>query len=126
MNEDLLKDPSKASEIQQHHQQATNWKYPTTDTEKHKYAVFKELYDRGYYITSGMLFGGDYAVYPADPLVFHAEFIVSVREFNELMSPKALITFGRLGVGVKKSPVLAAVNNEGQVCFVTLTWRGVT
>ncbi|CAH0729738.1 unnamed protein product, partial [Brenthis ino] len=37
-----------------------------------RYAVFKDLWEKGHYITSGSKFGADYLVYPGDPVKFHA------------------------------------------------------
>lgn len=35
----------------------------TTDLERIRYKVFKNLWLKGYYITCGMKFGGDFLVY---------------------------------------------------------------
>ncbi|XP_011264126.1 tRNA-splicing endonuclease subunit Sen34 isoform X2 [Camponotus floridanus] len=40
------------------------WKYPLTSSQRHKYKVYKDLWERKYYITSGEKFGGDFLVYP--------------------------------------------------------------
>lgn len=40
------------------------WKYPDTLHEKLRYETFKDLWERGYYITNGEKFGGDFLVYP--------------------------------------------------------------
>jgi tRNA-splicing endonuclease subunit Sen34 len=103
------------------------WSFPHTEEEKQRYLVFKELYARGHYITSGLLFGGDFAAYPGDPLQFHAEMIVAVRPYREEVSPLALVSLARLAVGVKKSAVLASVHpNTQTVLLLELTWRGTT
>ncbi|ENN73949.1 hypothetical protein YQE_09451, partial [Dendroctonus ponderosae] len=38
--------------------------------------IFKDLWQRGYYITSGEKFGGHFLVYFGDPVTYHAIFIV--------------------------------------------------
>lgn len=40
------------------------WKYPETSYEKLKYLVFKDLWNKRFYITEGHKFGVDYLVYP--------------------------------------------------------------
>lgn len=40
------------------------WKYPLTPNQRHKYKVYKDLWEKEYYITSGDKFGGDFLVYP--------------------------------------------------------------
>ncbi|KAK3580028.1 hypothetical protein CHS0354_030929 [Potamilus streckersoni] len=49
------------------------WSYPSTDQERLRYSVFKDLWEKGYFITSGSKFGGDFLVYP--------EFVFSIRAF---------------------------------------------
>lgn len=41
-----------------------DWTYPKTDAEKLKYAVFRDLWEKNYYLTSGQKFGGDFLAYP--------------------------------------------------------------
>ena len=41
-----------------------DWDYPSTETEKLRYKVFREFWEQGYYMTSGSKFGGDFLVYP--------------------------------------------------------------
>jgi len=41
-----------------------------------KSATFHELRKRGFFVTSGDKFGGDFLAYPGDPLLFHAKFVV--------------------------------------------------
>ncbi len=41
-----------------------SWNYPETDIDRTRSRVFRDLWDKGYYLTSGGKFGGDYLVYP--------------------------------------------------------------
>lgn len=43
-----------------------DWAYPTTSFEKLRYAVFKDLWEKGFYLTSGQKFGGDFLAYPGN------------------------------------------------------------
>lgn len=109
-------------------------------------AVFEDLWLRpNCYITSGGKFGGDFLVYPGDPLMYHAAYIVIVVGWEEPLAPLDMVAVGRLAVGVKKATVFASVRhhqetqNVGdgeqqtqtqtsypQVTYVTIDWRGVT
>ena len=104
-----------------------SWNYPSTEEERRKVMVYQDLYEKGYYITSGLLFGGDFVVYPNDPILFHAEFIIRVQEWDNTIAPLDIISFGRIGVGTKKKCVLASINPKTEkIQYITLTWRGVT
>ena len=41
-----------------------DWCYPVTEIERIRYRVFKDLWEKKYYLTSGGKFGGDFLVYP--------------------------------------------------------------
>lgn len=40
------------------------WSYPSTPQERAKCGVFRSLWEQGYFMGSGIKFGGDYLVYP--------------------------------------------------------------
>jgi tRNA-splicing endonuclease subunit Sen34 len=40
------------------------WQYPSTSTENLRYKTFKDLWERGYYLTGGQKFGADFLIYP--------------------------------------------------------------
>eukprot|EP01104_Vermistella_antarctica_P007241 TRINITY_DN17_c0_g1_i2.p1 TRINITY_DN17_c0_g1~~TRINITY_DN17_c0_g1_i2.p1 ORF type:complete len:244 (+),score=49.50 TRINITY_DN17_c0_g1_i2:522-1253(+) len=87
------------------------WTYPRTEAQWHRYRVFVDLWSRGYYLSPGSKFGGDFLVYPGDPLVYHAHFVIMVRKWADKLTCSELIVFGRLGVTVKKCPVIAGVKD---------------
>lgn len=41
-------------------------------------AVYRDLYQRGYYITAGAKFGCDFLAYPGDPVLYHAKFALRI------------------------------------------------
>ena len=102
------------------------WTFPSTEQESFRYKVFCDLWEKGYYITQGGKFGGDYLVYPGDPFRFHSYFVVSVIPWNKKLSPLELITIGRLGSSTKKTSVLASVNCRGKIIYTSLQWPGFT
>lgn len=86
-----------------------------------KCATFQDLHERGYFVTSGAKFGGDFLVYFGDPICHHAIFIVKCVECEETISTMEVVAFGRLGTSVKKKAVLASIQ-EGKVCYLTINW----
>lgn len=44
------------------------WSYPSNLTERAKSAVFRDLWEKGYYMGGGLKFGGDFLVYPGIPI----------------------------------------------------------
>jgi len=85
-------------------------------------AVFMELRNRGYWLSSGIKFGGDYVAYPGDPLRFHSHFIVSV--ITTSISMADLVAWGRLATGVKKSQLIAGASDTKETVFFTVNWGG--
>ena len=41
-----------------------DWRFSGTEMERIRYRVFKDLWEKKYYLTSGGKFGGDFLVYP--------------------------------------------------------------
>lgn len=92
-----------------------------------KYRVFCDLWEKGNYITSGATFGGDFLVYPGEPLQFHASHIVHVLSDDESksMSSRTFITRTRLSVNVNKLCTFAYKNQENnELCYQTVQWQG--
>lgn len=121
------------------------WVYPRTMTERARCAVFESLHDLGYYMGVGLRFGGDFVVYPGDPLRYHSHFTATVKTSPSApMSAMELIANGRLGTAVKKAHLIAACdrvrqddvspselqledsidNRFGSVEYFSLTWAG--
>ncbi|XP_018566124.1 tRNA-splicing endonuclease subunit Sen34 [Anoplophora glabripennis] len=86
-----------------------------------KCAVYRDLWEKGYYITQGDKFGGDFLVYFGDPVCHHAIFIVRCVKPEERITPAEIVAFGRLGTSVKKRAVLASVVDD-TVSYVTINW----
>lgn len=68
--------------------------------------LLAHLNSRGYYITPGLRFGGDYSVYPGDPFRFHAHFMATSYEWEEEITMLDLVASGRLATAVKKGYLL--------------------
>jgi len=48
------------------------WNFPATLHEKARCAVFRDLWEQGYFMGSGIKFGGDYLVYPGQSSVIRS------------------------------------------------------
>ena len=44
----------------------SEWSYPSNSRETTGYTVFKDLWEKGNFLTSGSKFGGDFLVYPGE------------------------------------------------------------
>jgi len=89
------------------------WQYPKTKIDQVRYSVYLELWQKGYYISSALKFGGDFLVYPDDPLQYHAHYIVIVLQSPDVnINVLDIISWGRMGLTVRKSPVIASLDNN--------------
>jgi len=61
-----------------------------------KMAVFKDLYNRGFYITTGTKFGSDFLVYFGDPVMYHARYAVRIVENIEDRVDLTIENYGEL------------------------------
>ena len=106
---------------------SSDWTFPQTEHEKLRYAVFQDFWKRGFYLTPGSKFGGDFLAYPGDPIQYHAHCVIIVLPYTKFISPLDVISYGRLAVTVKKSPVLASVHPDTEeVLYLCLDWQGVS
>ncbi|KAI8352828.1 tRNA-splicing endonuclease subunit Sen34-like protein [Choanephora cucurbitarum] len=85
--------------------------------------VFEYFWSKGFYLTSGIKFGGDFLLYPDDPMCVHSEYIVQTMEHDEELTPLELVGMGRLATNVKKTFVLASVIDE-MMTYYSIEWAG--
>jgi len=98
--------------------------YPKTSKDSLFFSVYNDLWMKGYYITSAEKFGGDFLVYSGDPLRYHSKFIVIIMDSKDELTPQQLVVHGRLGSAVKKTVVLASVDEKCESVFYTsLSWK---
>uniref|UniRef100_A0A8D0D7K0 tRNA-splicing endonuclease subunit Sen34 n=1 Tax=Sander lucioperca TaxID=283035 RepID=A0A8D0D7K0_SANLU len=90
-----------------------------------RYQVFRDLRGRGFYLTSAGKFGGDFLVYPGDPLRFHAHFIAVCVSLDESLSLLDILAVSRLGSNVKKTVLLCSPGTDGRVAYTSLQWSGM-
>lgn len=102
------------------------WLYPENNTDRLHYRVFCDLWEKGYFLTSGSKFGGNYLAYPGDPARFHSFFIIVIIPWGKRITPYDIISIGRLGATVKKTAVLCSVNEDDEVIYTSLRWSGMS
>ncbi|CAO3652346.1 unnamed protein product [Mucor fragilis] len=75
--------------------------------------VFDFFWSQGFYITSGIKFGGQFLLYPDDPMCVHSEYIVSIKQTKDQeILPLEIIGMGRTATNVKKTFVLVAAADQ--------------
>ncbi|KAF9495985.1 tRNA-intron endonuclease catalytic domain-like protein [Pleurotus eryngii] len=107
-------------------QAAGIWSYPSNLSERARCGVFRGLWEQGYFLGGGIKFGGDYLVYPGDPLRFHSHFVATVIESPvATLRPMEIVAHGRLGTATKKSHLLCGWNDEKKdVSYLSIEWAG--
>lgn len=89
-----------------------------------RYQVFRDLRGRGFYLTSAGKFGGDFLVYPGDPLRYHAHFIAVCLSEDQPVFLLDFLSVARLGSNVKKTVLLCSPGGRG-IQYTSLQWSGM-
>jgi tRNA-intron endonuclease len=79
-----------------------------------KYAVYRDLRDRGLIVTPGIKYGCDFAAYKHGPGIDHAPYMVSVRKRKEEITATEIVKAGRLATTVRKRFIIAVPNGQGE------------
>ncbi|XP_033883855.3 tRNA-splicing endonuclease subunit Sen34-like [Acipenser ruthenus] len=106
---------------------AADWTLPRDNKQEVRYRVYQDLRQQGYYITSAGKFGGDYLIYPGDPLRFHAHFIAVCVPIKSESPISDFLCLARLGANVKKTILLCSpseTESEG-VIYTSIQWSGM-
>ncbi|KAH9484035.1 putative tRNA-splicing endonuclease subunit tsp-4 [Psilocybe cubensis] len=102
------------------------WDFPATLSDRARSGVFHDLWKQGYFMGGGIKFGGEYLVYPGDPLRYHSHFSASVVESPiASLRPMEIVAHGRLGTATKKAHLLCGWDDEKQeVSYLSIEWAG--
>ncbi|GAA5978135.1 hypothetical protein JCM10908_004241 [Rhodotorula pacifica] len=100
------------------------WNYPLNTLQEARCRVFEDLWRRGFYMGGGMRFGGDFLVYPGDPLRYHSHFTLTVLSTpTTTIMPLDLVAYGRLATAVKKAHLLGSWDAKAQKAeYASLEW----
>jgi tRNA-splicing endonuclease subunit Sen34 len=109
---------------------AIDWNYPQSQNEIMRYAVFKEMWEKGYYLTEGFKFGSDFLAYQYDPIGFHSKYLIICKSCETPLSELELQTYGRLSKSVRKIILIAIINylqNDKTIIeYKTINWQTIT
>ncbi|KIY51019.1 tRNA-intron endonuclease catalytic domain-like protein [Fistulina hepatica ATCC 64428] len=102
------------------------WDFPTTLSERARCGVFVDLWMKGYFMGGGIKFGGEYLVYPGDPLRYHSHFTATIVESPSAdMRPMEIVAHGRLGTATKKTHLLCGYDDSTkEVSYLSIEWAG--
>ena len=103
--------------------EVVEWKYPTNYKQRLRDKTFKDLWERGYYVTSGEKFGGDFLVYPGDPIMFHSQFIILCKDKSDEIPITELSAQCRTACHVRKTQVYAYFSeDQNNVRYQSFQW----
>ncbi|KAK0210586.1 hypothetical protein DFS33DRAFT_1404682 [Desarmillaria ectypa] len=102
------------------------WDYPSNLHERAKCGVFRSLWEQGYFMGGGIKFGGDYLVYPGDPMRYHSHFTATVIDSPwSALQPMEIVAHGRLGTATKKAHLICCWDDEKkEVTTMSIEWAG--
>ena len=102
------------------------WDFPSNLEERARCGVFHDLWKKGFFMGSGIKFGGEFLVYPGDPLRYHSHFTATVIDSPQSsLRPMEIVAHGRLGTATKKSHLLCGWDDDKkQVSYVSIEWAG--
>jgi tRNA-intron endonuclease len=88
-----------------------------------KYAVYKDLREKGLVVTPGIKYGCDFAVYKYGPGVEHAPYMVSVKKLKDEITATEVVKTGRLATTVRKRFIIAIPDIETkQIQYLIFKW----
>ena len=88
-----------------------------------KYAVYRDLRDRGLIVTPGVKYGCDFAVYKHGPGIDHAPYMISVKKAEDEITATDIVKAGRLATTVRKRFIIAIPGLETEpVQYLIFKW----
>ncbi|KAJ3331566.1 tRNA-splicing endonuclease subunit [Gonapodya sp. JEL0774] len=88
--------------------------YSAASANLRRMAVFRDLHEKGHYMTNGAKFGGEFLVYYGNPSRFHSHFITTILPTSPtpttLMPLPSLVSSSRVGTTVKKSRLICSTS----------------
>jgi len=89
-----------------------------------KYAVYKDLRERGYIVKTALKFGAEFRVYDkgAKPGKKHAKWIVFTDHESKRLTWHEFSAKNRVAHSTKKNLLLAIVDEEGAITYYEVSW----
>ncbi|XP_049477433.1 tRNA-splicing endonuclease subunit Sen34 [Panthera uncia] len=105
--------------------QSKDWPHAGRPLHELRYSIYRDLWERGFFLSAAGKFGGDFLVYPGDPLRFHAHYIAQCWAPGDPIPLQDLVSAGRLGTSVKKTLLLCSPQPDGKVVYTSLQWASL-
>ncbi|KAJ1937518.1 tRNA-splicing endonuclease subunit [Linderina pennispora] len=100
--------------------------WPQSDRDTVRLKLYKHFRDLGYYVTRAVKFGGDFLLYPGEPMRYHSPFVATLVGFDEKFRPRELVALGRLGTNVKKTRLMCAWDADRQTfSIISMNWSAM-
>lgn len=91
------------------------WSYPSTLLERARCSSYRALWEQGMFLGQGVKFGGEFLIYPGDPMRYHSHFVNTTLPSDEtVIRPMEMVAWGRLGTATKKAHLICCYD-EGRV-----------
>ena len=88
-----------------------------------KYTVYRDLRGNGLFVTPGIKFGCDFAVYKHGPGIEHAPYMVSVKKARSEITATEIVKAGRLATTVRKRFIIAVPDLEKErIRYLIFKW----
>ncbi|XP_058136776.1 tRNA-splicing endonuclease subunit Sen34 isoform X1 [Dasypus novemcinctus] len=105
--------------------QSKDWPHAGRPAHELRYSIYRDLWERGFFLSAAGKFGGDFLVYPGDPLRFHAHYIAQCWAAGDPIPLQDLVSAGRLGTSVRKTLLLCSPQPDGKVVYTSLQWASL-
>lgn len=105
--------------------QSKDWPHAGRPAHELRYSIYRDLWERGFFLSAAGKFGGDFLVYPGDPLRFHAHYIAQCWAPGDPIPLQDLVSAGRLGTSVRKTLLLCSPQPDGKVVYTSLQWASL-
>ncbi|XP_060223170.1 tRNA-splicing endonuclease subunit Sen34 isoform X5 [Meriones unguiculatus] len=105
--------------------QSKDWPHAGRPAHELRYSIYRDLWERGFFLSAAGKFGGDFLVYPGDPLRFHAHYIAQCWSAEDPIPLQDLVSAGRLGTSVRKTLLLCSPQPDGKVVYTSLQWASL-
>ncbi|XP_037676371.1 tRNA-splicing endonuclease subunit Sen34 [Choloepus didactylus] len=102
--------------------QSKDWPHAGRPAHELRYSIYRDLWEKGFFLSAAGKFGGDFLVYPGDPLRFHAHYIAQCWAAGDPIPLQDLVSAGRLGTSVRKTLLLCSPQPDGKVVYTSLQW----
>ncbi|KAL1768619.1 tRNA-splicing endonuclease subunit Sen34 [Sigmodon hispidus] len=102
-----------------------DWPHAGRPAHELRYSIYRDLWERGFFLSAAGKFGGDFLVYLGDPLRFHTHYIAQCWVADDPIPLQDLVSAGRLGTSVRKTLLLCSPQPDGKVVYTSLQWASL-